>query len=312
MGICIAGKSALKWWLGEGRPYVREQFVALMPASMLTPSEAERSSALNRFATDGVLETLVSRQADRARRAGCVEHCYSQLGKRKLFYQVDEFTQICAPELALLQVLRHMDDIQWIVLASRVFSSYAKEDSTDPHPLTTAGRCADVSRDIPRSCNSERALRLLGKCVSEAESPREIQVALLLTLPRRMGGYGLPKPELNGKISLSAAQLKDVGTPYLRGDAVWRSKKVIAEYDSDLHHANAYQLGVDSRRRAIFRNKGFRVHTITNNQVIYEHETDRLAEAISRDLNYRANSRPQDYEQRKAQLRRAILESPYL
>lgn len=310
MGICIAGRSAMNWWFSEGRNLINDAPVSLMTREELRSTELEVQLALDRFATSGELETIVSNHNERTHRKNIVEHSYSDIYALKLFYQMDATTQICCPEIALLQMLRTMGDIEWIVLASQAFSIYDPNDYLHRVPaLSTPEKCAEVLNSIPYCCKANRARKLLAKCVTRAASPREIQVALLLTLPRRMGGYGLPRPELNGVIKLGAKQAQEVGVASLSCDEVWRKQKVIAEYESDQHHASPLQLGVDSRRRAILRNKGYRVHTITNNQIIYANETDRLAEAISRDLKYRPNMQVKDYARRKEELRSVILEA---
>lgn len=73
-----------------------------------------------------------------------------------------------------------------------------------------------------------------------AESPMEIKSRLLLTLPYRYGGYGLPMPEVNKDILLSGRTEHRVVRTF-RPDMCWPCHKVIVEYDGKAYHEDAHK-----------------------------------------------------------------------
>jgi len=95
-----------------------------------------------------------------------------------------------------------------------------------------------------------RALRALRFVADNAASPMEAVLVMLLTLPYRLGGYGLPMPELNGIIYPKKRVSQFAGKSFYRGDLLWRDAGVVAEYNSDLEHASQNRIAMDAIRRS--------------------------------------------------------------
>ena len=98
----------------------------------------------------------------------------------------------------------------------------------------------------------------------------ESQLALMLSLPCRMGGYGLSKPLLNARLKNSLRE----------ADLLWLENKLVVEYESNQHHATVESPGKDSTRRTKIELLGFRVITATNEQVTNYCLMDGLAHLI--------------------------------
>ena len=110
-------------------------------------------------------------------------------------------------------------------------------------PITNPGKLREFVESHASVRGSERALQTLklGYVIAGARSPLEITLMLLLCLPPRYGGYGLPLPVLNKQIDVSGSARKVVGKRFYVGDLVWgKDKGLIVEYDSKAAHEDKY------------------------------------------------------------------------
>lgn len=102
-------------------------------------------------------------------------------------------------------------------------------------------------RDRPRLPGRERLRRALPEVRTGSRSPKETEARLLLTRA------GLPEPELN-------APVHDEHGGWLgEGDLVWAGPRVIGEYQGEAAHAGFRRRALDSRRAALFVDRGWKV-----------------------------------------------------
>jgi hypothetical protein len=100
---------------------------------------------------------------------------------------------------------------------------------------------------------SARALKALEYVLPNSASPMETALYLLLCLPRRLGGYALPKPELNPPIVLSKAGRKHTVRGSAKPDLYWRDAKLDLEFNSDEFHDESNRASDSMRRKALER-----------------------------------------------------------
>lgn len=98
-------------------------------------------------------------------------------------------------------------------------------------------KCAGVRGVCP-------ARKALSYAVKGFRSPAETSLALLLTLPARLGGYGLPTCVANHRIDLAESRGRYLRTPYLLADLAWPTEMVAMEYDNIVRQRVAPPLGV--------------------------------------------------------------------
>jgi len=124
-----------------------------------------------------------------------------------------------------------------------------------------------------------------------AGSPMETILFILLTLPYRYGGYGLPMPELNGCIYPKKGGLSFTGRSYYRGDLLWREAGVVAEYNSDMVHANKDSIAMDAIRRGDLVLSGISEVTVTKRQLynieLFDKVARQIASRIGKKLRYK-------------------------
>ena len=135
-----------------------------------------------------------------------------------------------------------------------------------------------------------------------AASHMETALYLLLCLPVRMGGYGLPKPELNPEVTVMQAS----GSKMLFPDLYWSGPSIDVEYNSDTEHSGPSANYRDSRRMvAIVCNK-ITYLSIATGQLYRAEDLDNAARGLARMLKHRIRV-DADWRARRAQLRSEVL-----
>lgn len=151
--------------------------------------------------------------------------------------------------------------------------------------LTDLKRTRKYLESIPadhgyRRTTAFRQLRLALPLVLErAASPMETRVALMLTAPIEMGGYGLPKPKLN-------AHPRRADNREVRADMLWEDASLAVEYDSDEFHGSAGvdKTNADIERANALRSAGYTVFEITPGIVLDPRRMANFANQLARAL----------------------------
>ena len=69
-------------------------------------------------------------------------------------------------------------------------------------PLTNVHDIRKHLKVSPRMSGRKQASAVLPYIIENTRSPREVDVALFLSLPIRKGGFGLPRPAINESVRL--------------------------------------------------------------------------------------------------------------
>ena len=143
--------------------------------------------------------------------------------------------------------------------------------------------------------------------VDGSASPRETALYLLLCLPYRFGGYGLPKPVMNYEIPLSTKESRMANHGLFRADLFWPEQCLDVEYDSTQYHANETRMEADAVRRNILNHKGIRVLSVTRNQMNNALAFDGVARQIGKALGKRIQPRQETFYERRKALRKLLI-----
>jgi len=150
--------------------------------------------------------------------------------------------------------------------------------------LTSANKLKAFCARLEEWPGHRKAMNALRYIVDGSASPMESILAILLTLPYRYGGYGFPMPELNGRIDPIKGMKPFSGRGFYRGDLVWREARVVAEYNSDLEHADPRSMAQDAIRRSDLALCGFTEVTVTKEQLKSMMLLDKVARQIAKKL----------------------------
>ena len=224
---------------------------------------------------------------------------------------LDRDIQVATPELAFCQTALHMEFAETVLTGYELCAGYRKNpftgDTDKRDPLTTARALQDYAARYDRQPGAKAARRAARYvCPGKAASPMEVALAMLLTLPRMEGGYGLPQAVLNGEVVIPGRDRKADFLAY-HGDLVWPEQRLVVEYDSNLYHRDPAQLAIDAERRNAMQDAGWRVTTITWSQVLNPGKMDIAAAQLARALGVKNYYLALHTPERRAALRKLVL-----
>ncbi len=220
------------------------------------------------------------------------------------------------PEYLFLQMAESMSFIDLLMLGFELCGTYFGNQATDTFndsavpsprhkPFTKANKIkrlldSDVASQTKGTKQAKQAAKFL---LDNSYSPRESALALMLTLPRRLGGYALPRPLLNQRINIPRNNSQLTHNDHFRCDLFWPKENLAIEYDSDLHHTDARKIAKDASRRDALALLGIQVITVTNKQFASMKEMDKVAHTVAKILGVRQrNEKRYNYQTRKIQL----------
>lgn len=136
-------------------------------------------------------------------------------------------------------------------------------------PVMTASGLRDFAATACQGPASGRARAIADLALDSSASPMETALALMLTMPVELGGFGIKKPLLNAVIDASSLDEGLRGRDSVTPDMLWPEKKVALEYDSSEFHARkgAQQAERDAARSNTLSLMGYRVLRATTRGV---------------------------------------------
>jgi hypothetical protein len=103
-------------------------------------------------------------------------------------------------------------------------------------PLTSVAKLVAYYDKLPARQRCKLAQEALRYLVDDSASPMETALYLLSCLPKRYGGYALPKPVANHAITVSERFRELAHRSYYVPDLFYASEHLDLEYDSDAFH----------------------------------------------------------------------------
>lgn len=113
-------------------------------------------------------------------------------------------------------------------------------------PLVTPDKLDVYLKEMSRVKGITRAREVAELAFANAASPMETMLALMLCLPTDMGGFGLPRPELNFEVPISPERRGLSSQNSIVADLCWPDQRVIVEYYGWEEHFGAGQHKVAS------------------------------------------------------------------
>lgn len=219
------------------------------------------------------------------------------------FLRISSDLLVASPEYLFLRAAKTLPLVHLIAFGYSLCGTYYLNDAGQGAALSSA---AKISRYLAR-CEGmhgiKKARQALRHVLDNAASVREAATAMKLTLPCRMGGYGLPHPVLNQRIDLPSPARVNLGKSHVRIDLCWSACGVGVEYDSDAWHTGGTQITRDSRRRNELACLNFDIITVTNDEMKSVADMDRIAKALANKLRIRKRPAVKGYDRLKVDLR---------
>lgn len=131
--------------------------------------------------------------------------------------------------------------------------------------LTSVERLRSYAREIRLEHSSHVLSDTTGLALERARSPLEARLALALTLPCGMGGFGIARPELNTYIELGKEAQAILGRSWAEPDLLWPDAKVVLEANGRLRHDGKF--GDDLTKASALEADGYAVRFVTSKQL---------------------------------------------
>ena len=224
------------------------------------------------------------------------------------FYKIAQDLYISTPEATFLRLGKEPGLIQLITVGYELCGSYG----------LSAQSSSGFLRREPRS-NPRLIERYLEKCegihgvkaakrassylIKGSASPMESLLSMLLCLPPSLGGFGLPRPELNCPIETNEGSVA-----MRRCDLCWPDQQFALEYDSGTFHSDASKLHLDSGRRSALEKAGVHVASVTKNQVFDRGQLFNLATIASKRPGKPLSPTPFNFTQKQDEIYQAAFE----
>ena len=231
-------------------------------------------------------------------------HALRDRGLNQAYVRVSDNLYACTPEYSFALMGRGRSLIEHIALGFELCGCYTTQGARSLRmaqrpQLTTVKKICRQLEQFSGVHGVQQSRKACIHIVDGSASPAETTLVMLLALPHRLGGYGLPAPKLNNKVTRYGSK----GTMVSIGDLVW--PRLVVEYDSYQEHASYSQAERDARRRNDLSPTA-KALQVTTNQVGDPEAMDHLAMLIAKNLGVRFRCRCKEYEERKANLRREL------
>lgn len=318
MTLVLGHISALEYWLAHpaSKPPART-----VSASFSLPSSAPSKMELLQL-EDMVPKVFSSPvhvissspiKADNPKLAIPHKHSVATFGAA--FCHLGNDVYVSSIELAFVQMARDLPLIDLVRLGFELCGGYSLSIAHDKgffkrQAPTSMRQLQTFAEKSPGLKGRNPALRAIRHVLSDSASPAETNLAMTLSLPYHLGGFGLPQPALNHRVKLSPAEQNLVGKPYLKCDLYWPDRRVGVEYDSDLEHTGSARIASDARRRNTLTLTDTTLMTVTRIQYNDFRQLSATAAALAKLLRRRLQPTCKDYEAKQRRLRDALYQSP--
>ena len=266
--------------------------------------------------TENPLHVLVAKPAARGRAQSVEAAVWGHPLPPGAFRKVSIDAFVSSPEFLFLQMARKLELVPLVELGMELCGTYRREavDGTTSYnqPQLTTPRDLRVFLDKAGSApGTRRAKQALKYIASNSASPFETIVYLLLCLPRNLGGYAMPRPELNPSIRFSQRGKQHTLRRSSCPDLYWEMARLDLECHGSAHEQQKRRTEDSMRRKALER-MGIEVIELTYDEV----ESPKLFRAavlrIAKKLGYRLRSRGEnDFAGKEAALRETLIPTSY-
>lgn len=302
---CLREAGASSWQLA---PLRRRAMPSLVPSS----SEIEQLAAGCRSFLERPVHVLVASGSERRIIKGAVCHTAPVRMLPRFILEAPGGLLVEGPGLCLLHEAALIPLPRLIELGYEFCGGYRLYPD-DPKgfvecaPIATPLKLVRFAEAIGHARGSKSLARALAYMRAGSRSPMETVIVLLLCLPPRLGGYGLPMPQLNYRVSVGRNGRRASASKYYVCDAFWPDAWLDVEYDSDLAHTGSSRIAHDAKRRNGLASLGVTVITVTRQQTFDCDEMDRIAHAVAKKLGWRLRMRGGEWVKARAELRRQLL-----
>ena len=308
MKYFIGYESALEFWRSA---YAEQE---PQPSRAQIPLHRATIQSLD-FENIGILSKpvhlIAADSASRTHDKNVVFHIMSAAAPPGSFVKANGIAYVSSPHLLFIQMARKLSLVELVLLGYELCGTYTL-DKSDPRGFRNRKPIASVSSlqrflDKAGSLHGiKKARRSLRYIADMSNSPMESIQAMLLFLPCSIGGMGIDRAELNGRIRVGTSKRPFAKGKTYRCDLLWRTHRIAMEYDSDSFHADPRSIARDSKRRTELIAAGYTVVTMTTSQLFNAREFEAAANLLIRRMGKKVRKQPYNVLTRRHQLRKEL------
>ena len=233
------------------------------------------------------LDVLVPRNASRNSHSSLRYHRTPDRLPENSFLRGRGNVFIASPELTLLELSLTLDEYSWIKLAYR-FTGTSSKDMTEMYGLAERPQLTNVPKlnayfSAAHECGmrgARRASQLLKQVCDGAASPREAELEIALSRPRRLDGLGCPHALLNSKVPFDEFAASITGTTFGSIDLHYLMANYGLEYTGKEPHE--WRIPEDVARQNALEHMGVEIAFVTTRQLRDARELELVAQKVSR------------------------------
>lgn len=233
-----------------------------------------------------------------------ITHLWKPPYPKKTFVRLAPHLYVLSPIACLMKSSLTMTDVSILKCLYQLAGTYrfGTDGLHERAPLMSVAEARDYL-DAAKGIRGARKVRtLINYVLDGAASPEEANVAIVLVLPERMGGYGLPLPVLNEPVLASKAGEQEERRP----DILWREFKLIVEYLGDAFHNRSDRFGPDAARKVHLQEAGYTVIDLTRYQTTRKEELESVVTTIRKRMGLKPLQQDEAFVRRNAELRREL------
>lgn len=254
-------------------------------------------------------------------RGGLATHLWSTTVPSGAFIRLADDLLLSSPAFIFVQLARELEPIALAKLGMELCGYYALPEKHTPYvphsvdeteyeiqPVTGMKRIVSLCEAVPSAVPGARKARMVAGWLADgAASPMECATYQLLCLPKQWGGYGLPKPVFNPKVTVDTPSGSEDRFP----DLFWKHKgnAIDIEYQSDLAHSGDWRRYKDSKRHIQLTVNKITVLPLTKAQLMDADDFHELAIGLHKLLKLQVRYLDAAWERRRDVLREAIFDS---
>lgn len=307
MSICICNTSALEALRSSGRllPELLEGPRYSQPDSTPAPSVTMLRDEMKRVGlAEGPYHLLVPSKNLRYAREDVIFHTRERLPLNTLL-RSHGGPLITGPELTFcdLAASGEYDVIDLIEIGYELCGTYLIRDCWDGYiansiRATTREKIERVIADLAQQRGAARARSAIEHVENGSNSPMETVLAMLLSLPKSLGGQNLGPIRLNHPVATAQ------GVKYI--DVAFPAAKLGLEYKGREAHS-LEESSRDDRRQNTLSGAGWSILSVRYEDLIRENLYANLLHEITRLLGVRVRTRSDSFRAREAILRMRLL-----
>ena len=257
------------------------------------------------------LHLLVPCAADRRNLKGTICHICSQPLQEGSLRAIGHSAFVADIRLCALQAATYLEQLELIEYLYEICGTYALpidpgDDYTERPPLTCVEELKRYAEGATGARGADNLKRALLYVRDGSRSPMETAFAMLLILPKRLGGLGLRSVQMNHRVEVTGRAQALTRRREFYFDAFLASSKTDLEYNG-FHHDEDEARVIDEERRSALGCMGYTIIEVSKQSLMERGNFERSMSRIMRTAGIRPSRLPGGFKQRQEELRRFVL-----